>query len=129
MILDEKNYVDKAERVMGELAQKKGGDGKPDMVTTSQIRNLLSMAADIYNEVMICAEERLGEDICGRIDYLKIRFLYAAGREPKVKDFVEKAQVIECIGEIKGEKKNYLLFYRYMESLIAYHRFLGGRDS
>ncbi len=132
MILENDTYVEMAENAIKELAKKKDKHGKPDMVTTTQIRNLLAMTADIYNEVCISMEDNLNEDIRGRINYLKIRFLYEAGRGNKqqhqVKDFVEAARLIECIDEIKGLKKNYILFNKYMEALIAYHKFYGGKD-
>lgn len=132
MILENDTYVAKAENAIKELAKKKDKYGNPDMVTTTQIRNLLAMTADIYNEVCISMEEKLSEDIRGRINYLKVRFLYEAGRQQQgkyhVRDFVEKAKIIECIDEIKGTKKNFILFNKYMEALIAYHKFYGGKD-
>ena len=38
------------------------------------------------------------------------------------------AQILDILKEIKQSKKNYLLFSRYMEALIAFHRYYGGRD-
>ncbi len=128
MILEQDTYVAKAEKAIKELSEKKDKHGKPDMVTTTQIRNLLAMTADIYNEVCISMEEKLSEDIRGRINYLKVRCLYEAGRQPLVNKFIEKAQVIKVIDEIKGSRKNYILFNKYMEALVAYHRFYGGDD-
>lgn len=132
MILENDTYVAKAENAIKELAKKKDKYGNPDMVTTTQIRNLLAMTSDIYNEVCISMDEKLSEDIRGRINYLKVRFIYEAGRGTKqqhqVKDFVETARIIECIDEIKGEKKKFILFNKYMEALIAYHKFYGGKD-
>lgn len=132
MILDEKTYVEQARKVMEGLASNKDKRGNVQMVTTSKIRNLLSMTADIYNEVLICMQEELGAELCGRINYLKVRFLYEAGRddgrEKLVRKFVEEAKIIEYLDEIKGSKKRYIDFYHYMEALIAYHKFLGGKD-
>ena len=64
----------------------------------------------------------------GRINYLKIRFVYEAGREPKVKTLVTKAEILQHIDEIKDSRKQYILFSRYMEALVAYRKFLGGHD-
>ncbi len=131
MILTENNYVEKAEKAIMELKNKKDKrTEKPvDMVTTSKIRNLLAMTADIYNEVLNTQEEQLSAQVCGRIDYLKVRVVYEAGREKTVKSFVNETQIIQCINEIQGSRKNYILFNRYMEALVAYHRFLGGKDN
>ncbi len=128
MILENDTYVERAENAIKELAKKKDKHGNPDMVTTTQIRNLLAMTADIYNEVCISMEDNLNEDIRGRINYLKVRFLYEAGRQRQVKDFVETSKIVECIDEIKGTKKKFILFNKYMEALIAYHKFYGGKD-
>lgn len=128
-ILTNENYVSKAENVIKKLADRKDMRGRTvPMVTTSKIRNLLAMTADIYNEVRISAGDDLGDDICGRIRYLKIRFTYEAGRDRDVKSFVEEADILKCIDEIGNSKSRYLLFNRYMEALIAYHRFYGGKD-
>lgn len=129
MILDQKTYVDKAERVMKFLSENKNKKGKVERITTTQIRNLLAMTADIYNEVRLSMDEDLSEEIQGRINYLKIRFVYEAGRDPKaMKKFVEESQIVECLNEIQGKKSRYILFNQYMEALVAYHRFYGGRD-
>ena len=128
MKLQNDTYVQKAEAVITALSKITDKWGNPKMVTTSQIRNLLSMTADIHNEIMINRDENLSEEIRGRINYLKIRFLYEAGRNGDVKNFVEKAEIIPCIDEIQGKRSRYLLFSKYMEALVAYHKFMGGKD-
>lgn len=70
----------------------------------------------------------LDDEICGRIEYLRVRFMYECGREPKVKEFVQQAEILEILKEIKQSKKNYLLFSRYMEALIAFHKYYGGKE-
>lgn len=130
MIITEQNYVEKAEKVIAALKNRKDKRERTvPMVTTSKLRNLLAMTADIYNEVLSGKDDKLSEELCGRIEYLKIRFLYEAGREPKVKDLVEEAEIIKVINEIKGSKKNYVLFNHYMEAIVAYHKYYGGKDN
>ena len=128
--INESNYVDRAEDVIKQLkARKNPKNGKPiPMVTTSKIRNLLAMSADIYNEVSGLRGDEIPEDCQKRIVYLRIRFVYEAGRDPSVKDFVESAQILDVLKEIGSNRGNYILFSRYMESLIAFHRYLGGKD-
>lgn len=127
--LTEDNYVDLAEKAIKELKEKKDRRGRDiPLVTTSKIRNLLAMAASIYNDVMICQTEELSKEIVGRINYMKIRFIYEAGREPKVKDLVLAAKIREHIDEIGNSRKQYILFSRYMEALVAYRKFYGGKD-
>ena len=129
MKLDENNYSDMAEQAIKELSVKKDNKGKPiPIVTTSKIRNLLAMTTDIYNDVMEIRGEKLSGDIIGRINYLKIRFVYEAGRDDSVKNLVMAAKIREHLEEIKDSKKQFILFSRYMEALVAYRKFYGGRD-
>ena len=131
MRINETNYVEEAENVIKKLSSKKNPrTGKSEsMVTTSKLRNLLSMTSDIYNEVLEKSEDKLDSELTGRIEYLRVRFVYEAGREPKVKDLVNEAKILEILKEINGSRKNYILFSRYMESLVAFHRFYGGKDN
>ena len=112
MRINENNYVDKAEEAIKSLVEesKQKCRGKVNIVTTSKIRNLLAMTADIYNQVLTYTSEKLDDEICGRIEYLRIRFIYECGREPKVKAFVKQAEILEILKEIRQSKKNYLLF-------------------
>ena len=130
MQINETNYVDEAEKAIIELKNKKYKNGKPiQMVTTSKIRNLLSMVADIYNDVLTTKEEKLNNDFIGRINYMKLRFYYEAGREITVKTFLETAKVFDVIKGIGNSRSNYILFSRYMEALVAFHRYYGGKDA
>lgn len=129
MKLTEENYVEIAENAIKEICDQKSKMGKRvPPVTTSKIRNLLAMTAAIYNDVVVCQSEKLSEEIVGRINYLKIRFVYEAGREPKVKTLVEKAHLLEHLKEVGNSRIQYILFSRYMEALVAYRKFYGGHD-
>lgn len=131
MTINESNYVDAAEQAILKLKDLKDmRTGKPiPMVTTSKLRNLLAMSADIYNEVMNQQNEKLNDDICARIEYLRVRFLYEAGRESAVKRLVETAGIINILKSVQGSKKRYILFNRYMEALVAFHKYNGGKDN
>lgn len=129
MKISEQNYVDTAEQVIKNLKNKKDMKGKSvPSITTSKIRNLLAMTADIYNEVQNQYTDILSEEIKGRIEYLRVRFLYEAGREVSVKNLVEEAKIMDMLRDIKGSRKNFILFSRYMEALVAFHKYYGGKD-
>ena len=81
------------------------------------------MTANIYNDVVNTKSEHLSNEVIGRINYLKLRFVYEAGREQKVKRLVETAQILQCLDAIKGSRSQYILFSRYMEALVAYRKF------
>lgn len=126
--LTEENYVELAEKAIDALGNHKNKDNKPQILTTSKIRNILALNAEIYNDVINESSEQLSEDIRGRINYLKVRVIYEAGREPTVKFFVNESHLLENISNIKGQKKQYLLFSRYLEALVAYRKFKYVKD-
>lgn len=128
MILEKDTYVKKAENVIKELAKNTDKRGNTKWITTSQIRNLLAMSADIYNEV-IMSDEKLSPELSSRIDYLRVRCVYEAGRTPVVKEFIEKAQILQALEEVKGSCERFILFNHYMEALVAYHRYNRGKDN
>lgn len=97
------------------------------LLTVSQIRNILAMSADIYNSVLESPTENLSEDLLDRVSYLTVRLYYEAGRNQLVKKFIEKAKLIEKLKKVKT-KKDYVDYYHYMEALVAFHRYYGGKD-
>lgn len=125
MVLEKTNYVDKAEDVVNNLMR----DKKNHLIlTTSKIRNILSMISTIYNEVIHYPSDKLNEDIVERLKYLKMRFAYEAGREKAVKNLIEVAKIFEIIEWIGNDKQKCILFCKYMESIVAYHKFNGVKD-
>lgn len=122
MQISEQNYVEMAEKVILTLKEKKERQ-RMSVVTTSKLRNLLSMSADIYNEVMNQTGEQLSGEIQSRIEYLRVRFLYEAGREPSVKSLINEAGIMDVLKNAGAGKKNYILFNRYMEALVAFRKY------
>ena len=127
--ITESSYVEDAEKVI--LYLKNASKDRKLKITTSQLRNILSMAADIYNQLLTddSGGDALQPEISQRIDYLRVRCVYSAGRDNDVKAFLDVSKLIEQIGKIAGSRKKFMLFYRYMEALVAYHRFHGGKDN
>lgn len=127
VLLTEDNYVDQARDAINDLIQKSEEDkGKIAIVTTSKLRNLLAMTADIYNDVILSMEEELPADVRERINYLKVRFIYESGRvnNDDVKKMVSAADILRHLQDIGNSRKRYLLFSRYMEALVAYRKYL-----
>lgn len=119
--ITDENYVDQAQAVIQKLNQKTNAE--TDLLTTSKIRNLLAMTDDIYNDVLNCSAETLSDDIKSRIQYLRVRFIYEAGRDEKVKKLLTDAKIFDVLKEIDGNRKNYILFTRYMEALVAFRKY------
>ena len=124
MVLEKTNYVDMAENAVKRLERNKNGNL---ILTTSKIRNILSMISTIYNEVIHHPADKLNEDMVERLKYLKMRFAYEAGREKAVKNLIEVAKIFEIIEWVGDDKQRCILFCKYMESIVAYHKFNGGK--
>lgn len=120
------HYVDRAEKAIKKLiVVNKKGDEIINL-TTSKIRNILSLVSDLYNDAQRYRSEELSEDLYNRVQYLKMRMAYEAGRENTVKEFLKKAELFEEIDKIGKSKKALIEFCHYMEALVAYHKFYGG---
>lgn len=120
-------YVEDAEKVF-----KDWYSTRDKKITTSKIRGLLSGMSDIYNDVVRVEGEELPQDIVDRIQYLKVQFVYEYGRDDKkdgsVRRFINKSKILNKIDQIGTSKKKFIEMERYMEALVAYHRFYGGKD-
>lgn len=121
-ILTDNNYVDKAEKVIKSLNRNKR-DPKLFLLTTSKIRNLLNLTSTLFDESKV----KEYKDLADKIAYLRVQFVYQSGRETAVKDLVKKAEILDILKEINN-KESLQRFCRYMEALVAYFRFYGGKD-
>ncbi|MBR3833343.1 MAG: type III-A CRISPR-associated protein Csm2 [Lachnospiraceae bacterium] len=142
-VINQKTYVDDAEKVIKNLyavnEDTNKGTNRSNMITTSKIRRILAMSADIYNYVM-SQETGNPDELMAKIDYLRMRCVYECGREAVVKRFVDGSKLLDALVYIKSLtasddvdneklyvdiKREYILFNRYLEALVAYHRFYG----
>lgn len=113
------HYVDRAERVIREMIEV---DKRRDF-TTTKIRNILSIVSDLYNDVLRYRSETISEELYNRLQYLKMRMAYEAGRERIVETFLKQSQLLREIEKVGRSKKALLEFCHYMEALVAYHKF------
>ena len=124
-ILTDDNYVDKAEKVIKSLNHTK--DHRNNKIkfflTTTKIRNLLNLTSNLFDESKV----REYKELADKIAYLRVQFVYQSGRETAVKDLVKKAEILDILKEINN-KESLQRFCRYMEALVAYFRFYGGKD-
>lgn len=123
--ITDENYVSQAEAVIKRLIDE---NGKNKILTTSKIRKLLAMISDMYIKAKRLKSNTLSSDLLTKIQYFKMHTVYEAGRESSVKKFVEEAQITDQIDGIKTDREKLILFCHYMEALVAYRKFLGGRD-
>ena len=129
------DYVAEAERNMRALGTEDTRTGRYSFkITTSKIRNILSMVSDIYNDELLSVSPELSEKSKAKKKALQVRILYEAGRnevyrERPVEEFVLKTKLLDYLKQVENNRAKFIEFAKYMEALVAYHLYLGGRDN
>lgn len=123
------NFVDEAERLMQENNKLPKDDKHRFDITTSKIRNLLSLATEIYHQEYLRNEPKLLEESLYQIQMMRVRMLYEAGREPAVKTFLAQSHLIGYLKDIGDDRMKLIRYTQYLEALVAYHRYFGGREN
>ena len=97
-------------------------------VKTNQIRNLYAAVQHI--RVRASQPQPDTEDINRRLVFLKPKLAYASGRQPALKGLrnflVQAIDSVMCSEDPPKAQEN---FFILMESIVAYHKFHGGKDS
>lgn len=122
------NYVEHAEEVMRKLL-KYNPDRKWRPVTTTKIRNLFSLVVDICEEEEQRKESTLRDESIARLKRMYVRAVYEFGRDPATREFIEMSGLLEYLKNIQADRDKFIRFTRYMEALVAFHRYLGGREA
>ena len=115
------NYIHEAEDIMRKISRN---------ITTSKIRGFLSLVSKVYNVESVRTEDTLLPDSMDTIQMMRIRIVYEAGRDDtqSVKRFLNESHILNYIKGIGESRKNFIAFARYMEALVAYHKFYGGKE-
>lgn len=113
-------YVDFSERLMKE---------KYRTITTSKLRNILSLLMDVYNTEMLRTEETICEDSVVKLQMARIRIAYECGRDRNTKEFVDAAHLLPWLKDVGKNRAQAIRYVHYLEALVAYHRFFGGREN
>ena len=103
-------------------------ENKNNMVTTTQLRQLLSNSVIVKNKIsskILKKEDKLSDELLNDVKYLLIKHTYQCGRESKVKEFDKKFEISERLKKIKT-KEDFDRFYRYLEEIVAYVKYYIG---
>lgn len=133
------NIVDKAELAIKSIRKpnKKNHDKLVIELKTNQIRKILTAVNILKNKVDIYKiakpqAKKLDEELQMEIEFLRVNIAYQIGREKGkenlVREFVEKADLLNMVKNINGDIKAFENFCRYIEALVAFHKFYGGQD-
>lgn len=129
----EYKVVEDAEETIKSLIYKDRYGKSKIALTTSQIRKFLTAVNAVRNKVDLWKvnnkdNHKLSADLVMEIKFLKVNLLYQAGREKDVKSFVEKAKLLTIIDDIDSDLDKFNKFCKYVEALVAYHKYYGGKD-
>lgn len=133
------NIVDKAELAIKSIRKpnKKNHDKLVIELKTNQIRKILTAVNILKNKVDIYKiakpqAKKLDEELQMEIEFLRVNIAYQIGREKGkenlVREFVEKADLLNMVKDIDGDIKAFENFCRYIEALVAFHKFYGGQE-
>lgn len=129
------NIVDKAELAIKSIRKpnKKNHDKLVIELKTNQIRKILTAVNILKNKVDIYKianpqAKKLDEELQMEIEFLRVSISYQVGREKLVREFVEKADLLNMVKNINGDIKAFENFCRYIEALVAFHKFYGGQE-
>lgn len=114
------DYVDFAEKLMREQYRN---------ITTSKLRNILSLLMDVYNTETLRTDGTISEDSAVKLQLARIRIAYECGRDRTTKEFVAAANLLPWLKAVGNSRPQALCYIHYLEALVAYHRFFGGREN
>lgn len=115
------NYVDCAEKVMEK-------DSKN--ITTSKLRNLMSLLVDAFNVENRRTKESITPQSQAALLQMRVRLAYEYGRgNDRFKDFLEHSKLQEYLKGIDNHRQKFIDLFHYVEALVAYHKYYGGREN
>ena len=59
---------------------------------------------------------------------MRVRVAYECGRDDTVKSFVAQTNLLEYLKGISTDRADLIRFAHYMEALVAFHRYFGGKE-
>lgn len=124
------DVVGDAEKVINNLEKDKYGK---IALTTSQVRKFLTAINVVRNKVdLYIAQNKetkeLSSELVAEVKFLKVNLLYQAGRINTVKQFMNMANLGNIIDNVGNDTKKFQKLCKYVEALVAYHKFYGGKD-
>lgn len=97
-----------------------------NMVTTTQLRLLLSNAVIVKNKIEVETKNganELSKKLQDEVKYLLIKHIYQCGRDKKLYDFDEKFEISKELKVIGNSAEKFNKFYRYLEEIVAYVKY------
>ena len=131
------DIIEEAEKAIKSLRKLRPTRKDPNRLvielTTSQIRKFLTAVNSLKNKIDVYKINHLNEDVLSddlvmEVKFLRVNILYQAKKNDNVKEFIAKARIEKRINEIGDSIAKFNEFYKYVEALVAFHKYYGGRD-
>lgn len=100
-------------------------------ITANQLRNILDLAMNMFNVESQRTEEKIADNTKGKILRTRVQIVYSAGRDGNrnpVKDFIDITKLLDYLEQVGDDRKKLLNWIHYLEALVAYHRYYGGKE-
>lgn len=123
------DFADVTAFEINEVADKKGKEFYK--IKTNQIRNFFSHFNTIKNDFKILKiKKQPVESLDASLILIKPKLAYAKGRNPVVEPFQRLLfEVIDLVYSSKNKEKAYNNFFEFVEAIVAYHKYHGGKDN
>ena len=127
MMIMENDYIKQAQNCMEKLH---------DKPTTSQLRRFLTAVNTVRSKIDVYRDKHGGKidalptELATEVEFLQVKLAYQIGRDTKhvMKPFNDETGLMNRIKKIGNNAKAFDDFTRYVEALVAFHKFYGGRD-
>ena len=114
------NFADMAEKVIQKHAELRS------TITSTQLRGLFALMTELREMIRVRQVSVLDTNLMSHVQYIKMRFAYAAGRESSVKIFMQQTRLIECLDTVRDSVRQFEMVCKYAEALVAYHKYYIG---
>lgn len=136
MSIDFKNGYDPVKE--GEKLVLKMREKGEKSFTTTQLRKIHSYASIVNNKLQMeesnckSSEYKISEELQNDVQYIKLKLIYQMGRDKVVKkwfgsenvDGIKGIGLERIISDIGDSKEKFDRFYRLLESIVAYKKYL-----
>jgi len=123
------DFADATAMEINEIADKKGKEFARN-IRTNQIRNFFAHINTLRNDFRNMQLSKLSYDqLDGSLILVKPKLAYAKGRNRNVEPFQQL--IFETIDKVvisKNKEKAYINFFEFVEAIVAYHKYHGGRE-
>ncbi len=122
--------IDEIANIKGkEFAKPNDKDRKP--IKTNQIRNFFSHFNTIKNEFKkLKISNQPIEELDSSLILIKPKLAYAKGRNKEIEPFQQLMfEVIDKVYKSSDKDKAYTNFFEFVEAIVAYHKYYGGKDN